>query len=67
MRKHSAIGVAEHADRGTCLRGSLEQSHPVIGIVLVAVEEVLHVDEHASTLADQVGHGVGDHVDVLVE
>ena len=36
-------------------------------VALEAVEEVLHVDEHLASVADEVLHRIGDHRDAFIE
>ena len=67
VRQHAAVGVAEDSDRCARVGGCAQQTHAVVGIVLVSVEEVLHVDKHPTSFGDEVGHSVRDHVDVFVE
>ena len=65
-RQHPAVGVAEHADLRACGESRLQQRHAVVGVVRVAVEEVLAVDEDASSLGDEQSDGVAHHQEVLL-
>ena len=65
-REAAAVGVAQHVDRRARLGGGHDERDAVVGVVAVAVEEVLVVDEDAPTLADQVGDGVAHHREVLL-
>ena len=66
-RQHAAVRVAQHADVGAGLGGRLEHPHAVGRVVLVAVEEVLAVEEYPPALAAQEGHGVAHHRQVLLQ
>ena len=66
-REHSAIGVAQNSDLGACIGGDLKQRHAVLRVALVAVEEVLTVDEYPPTIGDEEADGVANHREVLVE
>ena len=66
-RQHPAVGVAQHANLGTCISGNFEQRHAVLGIALVAIEEMLTVDEHSTAVGNQVAHGVANHREVLIK
>jgi hypothetical protein len=66
-RQHAAVGVTEDADvsaGGSC---GLEHPDAVAGIVLVAVEEVLAVQEHATPGRAQERDRVAHHRQVLVQ
>ena len=61
----AAVGVAEHEHvRAGVPRGG-ERRQRVVGIVLVAVEEMLGVVDHLAAVRLEVAHGVGDHRAVL--
>ena len=62
-----AVRVAEYGDIGAGLGGRAQHLDGVSRIAAVAVEEVLGVEEDAPTLGAQVGHGVADHREVLLE
>ncbi len=66
-RKHAAVGVAQHDDIGAGVPGRAYDRRRVLRVGRVAVEEVLAVDEDAPALGPQVGDGVADHLQVLVE
>ncbi len=66
-RQRSAVGVAQHEMRCAVDDCSFERAEREFGIVLVAVEEVLEVDEHHPAFAMEVLHRVGDHCSALVE
>ena len=65
--QHSAVGVAQHAHVGAGRQRDVEQPHAVVGIMPVAVEEVLAVEEHPTSLGAQEAHRVAHHRQVLVE
>ena len=66
-RQHAAVRVAENSHTRPCLECRNEQPNSVVGIVLVSVEEMLHVDEYPPALADNEPNGVAHHGDVLVQ
>ena len=51
VRQGAAVGVAQHEARRALLRGGLEHAEAELGIALVAVEEVLGVEEHLAARA----------------
>ena len=63
----AAVGVAQHHRRGA--RGGRGLQHPQaeLGIVAIAVEEVLGVEEHPLARAHQELHRVGHHGHSLIE
>ena len=63
--QHAAVGVAEHDHLGAGRSGHAHHLERVLGRRLVAVEEVLGVEEDATALADEMGDGVADHRQVL--
>ncbi len=65
--EHPAVGVAEDDDLGAGLVGGAYHLLRVRGIGVVAVEEVLAVDEDAAALRAQIRDGVADHREVLVQ
>jgi hypothetical protein len=65
-RQHAAVGVAQHADVRTGRGGGVEQPHAVVRVELVAVEEVLAVEEDAAAVLAQERHRVAHHRDVLL-
>ena len=67
VRERPAVGVAQHEVAGTLHDGRLERPQRELGVGLVAVEEVLGVDEHASAVADEELDRVGDHRLTLVQ
>ena len=67
QREEPTVGVAQHADVGASTRGCLEHAQPVVAVVVVAVEEVLEVDEDPTSLAHEVLDGVAHHGEVLVQ
>ena len=67
VRHRPPVGVAEHEGGGALLDRTLEHAQAELGVALVAVEEVLGVEEHDSALAAEEPHRVGDHGDALVE
>ena len=67
VRQRAAVGVAEHDVRCALRRGGLEHAQRELGIALVAVEEVLGVEQHVHARAAQELDRVGDHRLALVE
>ena len=65
--QHPAVGVAEDDDIGAGFGGGPDDGVGVLGIGAVAVEEVFAVDEHPAALLPQVGDGVADHLQVLLQ
>ena len=65
--QHPAVGVAERDDRGARVVRRAEHLEGVVAVGAVAVEEVLGVEEHLLPLLAQVGDGVADHREVLLE
>ena len=63
----AAVGVAQHEHLGAGLFGRVQHGEGELGVALVAVEEVLGVEEDALALADEPGDRVADHGDALVE
>ena len=63
----AAVRVAEYGDIRAGLRCCAQNLHGVGRIAAVAVEEVLGVEEDAPALGAQMGHGVADHREVLLE
>ncbi len=66
-RQAAAVGVAEDEAAGAGFGGGLEGFEGVVGVFLVAVEEVFSVVNDFLDVGGEVGDGVGDHADVLVE
>ena len=66
-RQHAAVGVAQHDRVGAGLGGSGAHGDRVVGVGVVAVEEVLGVEEDGAALALEVGDRVARHLDALVE
>lgn len=64
--QHAAVGVAQHDHVGARLGGGAHHAQRIGGVVPVAVEEVLAVEEHPPAAAAQEGDGVGDHRQVLL-
>ena len=67
VRQRPTVGVAQHDVGGALDHRRLERPHRELRGALVAVEEVLHVDEHAAAVGRQVLDRVGDHRLALVE
>ena len=65
--QRAAVGVAQHDVAGALDDGRLERPQRELGVGLVAVEEVLHVDEHPPAVAGEELDRVGDHRLALVE
>ena len=64
--QHPAVGVAHDADARAGVERRPQQRHAVVRVVLVAVEEVLAVDEHAPAVAHEEVDGVVHHREVLL-
>ena len=67
VRERAAVGVAEHQRARALLDGRLEHAQAELGVALVAVEEVLGVEEHPKTGVAQELDGVVGHGHALVE
>ena len=67
VRQRAAVGVAQDQALGAGHGRGLEHSQRELGVVLVAVEEVLGVEEHPTPLSHEVLDRVGHHRDALVE
>ena len=67
VRQRASVGVAQHDVAGALDDRRLEGAQGELRVGLVAVEEVLHVDEHQAALAAQELDGIGDHRLALVE
>jgi len=65
--QHPAVRVAQDADVGAGGRGGIEHAHAVVRVVLVAVEEVLAVEEDPAALGTQEGNRVAHHCEVLLQ
>ncbi len=65
--QRATIGVAQHDVGGPLERGRLEHPQGELGVLLVAVEEVLGVEHDPQTFAAQEAHRVGHHGHTLVE
>ncbi len=63
----AAVGVAQDHDRGAGVLRRPQRLQGVLGVVPVAVEEVLGVVEHLAAGLPTVGHRVGDHAQVLIK
>ena len=66
-RQHAAVGVAQGDDRGARVVRRAQHLEGVVAVEPVPVEEVLGVEEHLLPLGPQVGDGVADHREVLLE
>ena len=66
-RQHAAVGVAQRDDLGTGVVRRAQHLERVVTVGAVAVEEVLGVQEHRLPLLAEVGDGVADHREVLLE
>src|SRR5699024_1213636 len=66
FRKHAPVGIAQGDDVGSGLHRGGHRAQGVVGVVAVAVEDVLGVQDHAAALVTQVADGVGDHRQVLL-
>ena len=67
VREHAAVGVAQGYDVRAGGRGGPDDLERVARVGLVAVEEVLGVQEHPLSFAPEVGDRVRDHGQVLFE
>ena len=65
--QHPAVGVAQRGHLGAGLERGAQHLEGVVTVVAVAVEEVLGVEEHPLPLGAQVGDGVADHREVLLQ
>nr|BFE82996.1 hypothetical protein GCM10020093_055970 [Planobispora longispora] len=65
--EHPAVGVAQRDHRGARLRGGAQHLQRVRWVGLVAVEEVLGVEEDSLALRTEVRDRVADHREVLLE
>ena len=68
VRQGAAVGVAQHEAAGAlhCAAPSSTRSAE-LGVAVVAVEEVLGVEQHVEARAPQELDGVGHHRDAFVE
>ena len=67
VRERAAVGVAEHERAGALLDRGFEHAEAELGVALVAIEEMLRVEEHVEPRATQELDRVGDHGHALVE
>ena len=67
VRQRAAVGVAQHDPARALLVGGLGAGQRVGRIGLVAVEEVLAVEQHLAALGDRGAHAVADRGEVLLE
>ncbi len=65
--QRAAVGVAQDDDRGAGVLGRSQRLQGVLGVVPVAVEEVLGVVEDLAAGLAAVGHRIGDHAQVLFQ
>ena len=63
--KATAIGIAEDEVVGSSFGGGFESAEGVIGIGVVAIEEVFRVIDDFASLFFEDGDGVGDHAKVF--
>ena len=66
MRQRAAIGVAEHHPARALLVGRLGAGQRESGLGLVAVEEMLAVEQHFAALGLGRAHAIADRGDVLL-
>ena len=66
-RQGAAVGVAQHDPARARLVRGLDAVQRVVGVGLVAVEEVLGVEHHLVGLLGRQRDALADHRDVLVE
>ena len=67
LGRRTAIGVAEAQHVGAGVVRGLERPERVVGVGLIAVEEMLRVVDHLFAVILEVLHGLGDEQQVLVE
>ena len=67
VRHHAAVRVAQRDQVGACLHGRPYHFQGVVRVGLVAVEEVLGVEEDPLPVLAQVGDRVRDHREVLLQ
>jgi hypothetical protein len=67
VRQAAAVRVAQHEVRRPTDDGGFQRPQRDLGVVLVAVEEVLEVDHHPPAGAAEEAHRVADHRLALVE
>ena len=65
--QRTAVGVAQHKVARTLDDCGFERTQCELGVGLVAIEEVLHIDEHASSVANEKLNRIGDHRSALFE
>ncbi len=65
--QRAAVGVAQHEHARAAHRGRLEHAQRELGVGLVAVEEVLGVEEHRQPGALQEADRIGHHRHAFVE
>ena len=65
--KRAAVRLAQVDGVGTRLVRCAHACDRVVGVGLVAVEEVLGVEHHAPTRRLEIGDRIGDHAQVLLE
>ena len=65
--EYASVGVAKHQAVGAGLCGAAYGLQRVVGVGPEPVEEVLGVVEHGAAVALEVGHGIGDHGQVLLQ
>ena len=63
----AAVGVAQNHALGARKRGGIHRLERILGVCLVAVEEVLGVKEHAPAALSQERHRIGNHSEVLFQ
>ena len=67
VRQRATVRVAQHHVRRALCHRRFERTERELGVLLEAVEEVLHVDEHHAAVPLQELDRVGDHRRALVE
>jgi hypothetical protein len=65
-RQRSAVGVTQHDDLGAAAYRRLQSLQRVVGVLFVAVEEVLGVVNHPTAFAPEIIDAVLDHAQVFV-
>ena len=65
LGQRAAIGVAKHDPARTRLMRGPEAGQRIVGIRLVAIEEMLGIEQRLASLRHQVGHRLGDILDIF--
>ncbi len=65
--QRAPVGVAEHDPAGAALHGGIEASKRIVRVRLVAVEEMLGIEQSLAALGHQMGDRLADIGEVFVE